>query len=714
MRHYLVPGASLVLEGEYARKGWSFYLMDAEANAPAKLRMSFRNAVVIAPEVSELQVLINGHPIAQERIAAADAPGTLLLDIPTGVLQAGANRIEIIASQRHRTDCDIRSTYELWTEIDPKETYLSFASASIAPLSVAEAIRAVGVDETGRTQFKIWMPGVGQTNAATNAIRLVQGIALLGSMPNQSFQFSTVDDLTPGPGQLLIVMGTWSELHPLVADLPETARAAAVATVLPAKDGNNRRLLIAGPTWESIGPAIESLVASVDRPLNVPRDVIETQRWSAPNAPILVGGEQIPLSQMGVDTVEFSGRRLRTGFNIAVPPDFYANAYGEATLLIDAAFTAEVRPGSHIDVYINGNIASTLPIKTTSGAIFNKLPIKVPLRHIKAGVNEIVIEVLLETEADLACMPGTPAGQTPRFALFDSSEWVMPNFARLGQVPNLATLTSFGRFSADATIPVLLSIDHLEPDTLAAAATFIGKVALSLGRLQQVDMVMAAQALGERPALFVGTIGQIPPKVLSQLGVSSTAVNTWRPQIGAPATQTVGTPDAMIKWRQQVSGGEISEGLARLRHWIGRRFDISLESLSLLPERDEIFQPSQNDTLLVGQGQSPDRSARWTALIAPTPAELREGLAGLAQQDKWQALSGRMTSYRAKIDEITNRPAHSVVFVQSTTPSIANYRLIAANWFSTNILIYAGLVVVVCAFLGTATMVMLSRMGRRP
>jgi cellulose synthase operon protein B len=712
-RHYLVPSASLVLEGEYDQRGWSVYLMDAEVSTPAKLKLTFRNAVVIAPEVSELQVLINGHPLAQERIAAADAPTSLLLDIAPGILQAGVNRIELIASQRHRTDCDIRSTYDLWTEIDPKETYLSFAGNTMTPLSVAEAIRAVGVDETGRTQFKIWMPGLSQTNATSHAMRLVQGVSLFGSMPNQSFQFTTGADLTAAPGQLGMIIGTWSELQPLVPDLPETARAAAIATVLPASEGRGRLLLISGPSWEAIGSAIETLIASVDRPANVRRDVIDTQRWKDPAAPILVGGETLPLSQMGVQTVEFSGRRLRTSFNIAIPPDFYAGAYGEATLLLDAAFTPEVKPGSHIDIYINGNIASTLPIKTTTGGVFSQLPVKIPLRHIRAGVNEIWIEVALETDADVACMPGTPAGQNPRFALFDSSQWVMPQFARLGQSPTLAGIASVGRYSPDPKIPLLLSIDHLEADTLGAAATFIGKLALSAGRLSQIEMVSAAQALGERPALFVGTIAQMPPKLLTQIGVSPSAVNSWRPQMGGPSTQNVGTTDAMDKWRQQVSGGEITDALGRLRGWIGRRFDISLESLSLLPEQDEVFQPSSNDTLLIGQGQSPEQTARWTALVAPTPAELLEGAVGLAQQDKWQLLNGRMTSYRAKIDEVTNRPAHDIVFVQTVAPSFSNYRLVAANWLSTNILFYSAVVVVLCSLLGLAIMLMLSRMGRR-
>ncbi|MGO7675817.1 cellulose biosynthesis cyclic di-GMP-binding regulatory protein BcsB, partial [Rhizobium ruizarguesonis] len=76
-----------------------------------------------------------------------------------------------------------------------------------------------------------------------------------------------------------------------------------------------------------------------------------------PNAPLVFSDTNIALSQLVVKTTEFSGRRLRTSFNIAVPADFYANAYGEAKVLLDAAYTDNVLPCSHIDIYVNDNIA---------------------------------------------------------------------------------------------------------------------------------------------------------------------------------------------------------------------------------------------------------------------------------------------------------------------------------------------------------------------
>ena len=197
-------------------------------------------------------------------------------------------------------------------------------------------------------------------------------------------------------------------------------------------------LLISGPSWPAISAAIETIVSTVDRPATAIRDTLVTQRWSAPDAPLVLSATNLTFAQLGVKTTEFSGRRFRTSFNIAVPSDFYANAYGDATVLLDAAFTQNVLPGSHIDIYVNGNIASTVPISSTGGGIFRHLPIRVTMRHFKPGLNTLSLEAILMTKEDDICVPGTTAGTTPRFALFDTSEIHIPDFARIGQRPNLA------------------------------------------------------------------------------------------------------------------------------------------------------------------------------------------------------------------------------------------------------------------------------------
>ena len=114
---FLVPGASLRLMGEEAQQGVVVYLTDAQAAAPATLNFSVLNALVVAPEISSLRVRINQTEIAATPIASSSGAIPVSIAVPADVLRPGANIVEFRATQRHRTDCTVESTYQLWTEI---------------------------------------------------------------------------------------------------------------------------------------------------------------------------------------------------------------------------------------------------------------------------------------------------------------------------------------------------------------------------------------------------------------------------------------------------------------------------------------------------------------------------------------------------------------------------------------------------------------------
>ena len=441
-RRYVVPFAKLRLEGEADRKSWSIYLTPEQAAAPAKLTFAYQNAVVVAPEASQITVLVNDRAVHQQQIGSSDNESDISFDIPRGLLQPGANLLTFEATQRHRVDCDIASTYELWTDIDPARTYLSFAGHEAGKLSTTDAIRAIGVDGTGKTQFNLIVPALAQSGTTKPILHLAQGLALLSGMPNQTFSFGTDALPTAGPGKMTVVIGTPAELQPIFA-VPAAAQNGALATFATDPRSGQQLLLISGPSWQAISSAIDMVVSPTERTPGTRRDLLVTQRWSAPDAPLIYSGTSLSFEQLGVRTTEFSGRRFHTSFNVAIPSDFYANAYGEATILLDAAYAKDVRPGSHIDVYVNGSIATTKPITATGGGIFRQLPVRITMRHFKPGLNTITLEAILLAEEDTACAPAT-SSTTPRFALFDTSQFTVPDFARVVQRPNLAALAGTG------------------------------------------------------------------------------------------------------------------------------------------------------------------------------------------------------------------------------------------------------------------------------
>ncbi|MBX5041637.1 cellulose biosynthesis cyclic di-GMP-binding regulatory protein BcsB [Rhizobium lentis] len=711
IRRYVVPFSKFGLAGEYDRRSWSVYLTPEQAAAKASFTFAYQNAIVVAPEASALTVYLNNRPIGQQRVGSPDGSSAVTFEVPPGLLQPGANLVTFEADQRHRTDCSIQSTYELWSNIDPAGTYLSFAGSEAAQLSSADAVRAVGVDGAGKTQFDILVPALEQPGMTKPLLRLAQGLSVLSSMPNQIFAFSTNSLPAAGPGRLGVLVGTAAELRPLFPGLPAGAESAALAAFVTDQRSGSPVLLISGPSWQAVSSAIDTIVSPTDRSVDVRRDALATERWSAPNAPLIFSDTSIALSQLGVKTTEFSGRRFRTSFNIAVPADFYANAYGEAKVLLDAAYTENVLPGSHIDIYVNDNIASTVPLTSTTGGILRHLPIRVTMRHFKPGLNTVSIETTLMTKDDAACAPGATAGANPRFALFDTSEVHIPDFARVGQRPNLAAMAGTAYPYSRATEPTPLFIDRVDADTLSAAATLLGQMAVMAGHPIDVETVASPNTIGDRDAIFIGSISQMPATVLTQANISAASQASWRP-VTDTQPGVVDTGTAFEEWNSKVSGGILRSRIIAFREWLGRSFDISRSSLQFIPGAEEVFTPSNVDTLMIAQGASPLGGGSWTVVAAPSAKDLREGLEVLTGQLNWPQISGHITTYSSKTGKIDTVPVTRFDFVPSTPWSIGNYRLIAANWLSTNILSYASLLVVFLLLIAVATSKMLKTLGR--
>ena len=709
-RRYVVPYAKLRLEGENDRKSWSIYLTPEQAAAPAKFNFSYQNAVVVAPEASQLTVLLNDRVVHQQQIGSSDNPSDVNFDIPHGLLQPGANLLTFEATQRHRTDCDIPSTYELWSDVDPAKTYLTFAGREAEKLSTTDAIRAIGVDEVGKTQFNVVVPALAQPGTTKPILRLAQGLSLLAGMPNEVFSFGT-DALPPsGPGKMTVIVGTPAELQPVFA-VPSSAQNGALATFATDPRSGQQLLLISGPSWQAISSAIDMVVSPTDRDPNTRRDLLVTQRWTAPDAPIVYSGTSLSFEQLGVRTTEFSGRRFHTSFNVAIPSDFYANAYGEATILLDAAYAKDVKPGSHIDIYVNGSIATTKPITATGGGIFRQLPIRITMRHFKPGLNTVTLETLLLAGEDSTCTPAATSNTTPRFALFDTSQFRVPDFARVAQRPNLAAFAGTGYpYNRDSESTALF-IDRIDADMLSTTATLLGQMALVAGHPITFEPTASPGAVGSRNAIFIGSISQLPSTILSQLNIAATSQVAWRPATpgqGVAQDSSVTIAD----WRSRISGGLLQGQLDRFQQWMHRNFDISLSSLRFIPGSEQVFTPSNANTFLIAQEANPTNDATWTMVTAPSAADLRAGVEAMTSQSNWPQIDGHITIYSGKTGKIDTVPVSRFDFVMTQPWSLTNYRLIAANWLSSNILSYAFLLVIGSLLLGIATASILSRIGR--
>ncbi|WP_320197695.1 cellulose biosynthesis cyclic di-GMP-binding regulatory protein BcsB [Agrobacterium sp. rho-13.3] len=709
-RRYILPFSDLSLTGEMDQRQWTLYLTSEQAKAAVSLNIGYQNAIVVAPESSNIEVTVNNVPLERKSVSSPDSEGNVSMAIPPGALQAGANVLSLGVQQRHRTDCTVQSTYDLWTDITPASTYIGFNADVASRFDTIDDIEATGPDVVGLTSIEIIAPGLANPVSAQPLLKLAQALALRTQMPNQRISFNTRLPSQRKPGTLIVLAGTSREIAAATQSVPPEALAGSYAGFENNIINGVSALIVSGPTPQAMQLAIDSLSASMERPTGGVRAALSTKAWHTPDAPLVMSDRRIPLSSFGVKSSEFSGRRFRTEFTIGAPADFYASAYGEATLLLDAAYSNEILPGSHIDVYVNGNIASTVPISNRGGGIFRHLPINVTLRHFVPGVNTIAIEGVLVTEADKACLPGAPASQTPRFALFDTTELHVPNYAMIGRAPDLAATNGVGQPYRASEQPAAVWLERVDADTMSAAATLLGRLALAGGHPVPVELVASTAAVGDRNALFVGTLSQMPQTLVNQFNLAPASQVAWKE--GEGAVSPAQTDQLFDDWRQRVDGGVWQGQVSSFEEWMKRNFDISSDTLRFLPGAEQIYTPPGNVSFMLAQGMSPGGEGVWTMATAPTSADLRTGMAAMAEHKRWTKLAGRVATYDATADKVETVAAEQPSFIVTRPFSFSNWRLIAANWLSTNTLSYSLVFIGFLSLLGCVTFLMLRGMGR--
>jgi hypothetical protein len=103
----------------------------------------------------------------------------------------------------------------------------------------------------------------------------------------------------------------------------------------------------------------------------------------------------------------------------------------------------------------------------------------------------------------------------------------------------------------------------------------------------------------------------------------------------------------------------------------------------------------------------------WTMATAPNSSDLRTGMAAISEETRWRKVAGRVTTYDAATDTVQSIPVQQPRFYVTREFSLSNWRLIAANWLSTNVLSYSLAFVGFLCLLGVITTAMLRMMGRR-
>lgn len=514
------------LAGETGASEWPMYLTDKQARRKLQFQLGYLSAVSVMPEISTLTLTINDQIVGATPVNAVQSVKTVVFDIPPGLMRPGFNAVRLSTEQRHRVDCSLEATQELWTQIDPTQTGLILDEADAGIDAIAD-LGALPADEQGALPIRAVTPANARTKDIERLLRVVQLISIVGR-----FEQPVVDSgpLAGGRYGVNLLVGTAAELAavagPEIVGLVRQPRAF----VVPATPERRTTIVVTGADAAQVDEAIKQFLVATK-----PRGAVAGLRAAAAFPGFrMEGGQRVKLSDLGIKSVEFDGRLYRAAFNIIMPPDFYPADYGRATLRVAGGYAPGLTSKAQLVMNVNDRTAVSLSLLKATGEVFKDNPLPLPLGFLRPGLNRIEIEAHLPAPSDESCDTLAAKQASNRFLFLDSTEIEMPAIARVGRMPDLAVTATGGFPYAGAARRSRLFLPRLDPKSIGAAATIVAHLAIAAGRPIDFEITQKAPQKNKGPTLAVAPYDALDPDLLRRLDMPvDDLARAWREKIGA-------------------------------------------------------------------------------------------------------------------------------------------------------------------------------------
>ncbi|WP_442755146.1 cellulose biosynthesis cyclic di-GMP-binding regulatory protein BcsB [Methylocystis sp. JAN1] len=513
------------LAGEIGSSEWPMYITDKQARRRLQFQLGYLSAVSVMPEFSRLILSINDQPVGATPITAMQTVKTVVFDIPPGLLRPGFNSVRITTEQRHRVDCSLEATQELWTQIDPTQTGLILDEADAAIDAISD-LGALPADEQGALPLRAVLHANPTTRDIERMLRVVQLISIIGR-----FEQPVVDAgaLAGGRYGANLLVGTAAELAAIAGPQMVGVVTKPRAFVLPATPERRTTIVVTGADAQQVDEAIKQFLVATK-----PKGAAAGLRAAAAFPGYRVeGGQRLRLADLGVRSAEFDGRLFRTAFNIIMPSDFYPADYGRATVRVAGGYSPGLTSKAQLVMYVNERTAVSLPLLKSTGEVFKDNPLPVPLGFLRPGLNRIEIEAHVPTPSDESCDTLAAKDAPNRFLFLDATEIEIPLIARVGRLPDLAVTATGGFPFAGAQRRSKLYMPRIDPKTIGAAATFVAHLAVVAGRPIDFEITQTPPLKAKSPTLAVAPYDALDPDLLKKLDMPVDDLSrVWREKIG--------------------------------------------------------------------------------------------------------------------------------------------------------------------------------------
>lgn len=755
------------LSGEIAQAEWPMFLTDAQASHRLSFRLSYLAAVSVMPEGSYLSLSVNDVAVGRTNIVGTRGVRSAVFDIPAGLMKPGFNSIRVIAEQRHRVDCSLEATYELWTQIDPTQTGLMLPLTDPGVTTIAD-LAAIPIDEQGALPIRAITPERAGMASVERIIRATQMISLLGRFAQPVVDFGP---LAQGDHGINLAVGALDELRGQIEGVPLPRVSGPMVAVIPAAPGRRTTIVATGRNDDEVTEALQQFAVAASN-----KGASEGLRAAAAFPGYrLGGGQRVRLRHLGVASQEFSGRLFRAAFNLILPPDFYSADYGKATLDIAGGYAPGLAAGSQIIVSVNGRHVMSNKLTRAAGDVFKQNPMQLPLGSMRPGLNRIEIEAQLPVAADRSCDPLAAIAGPKRFLFLDATEIELPQIARIARMPDLAVTATGGFPFHGARNRPTLAVPDPTRESVGAAATLAAHLAISAGRPIDFRLRGSAPPPGEGPSLIVAAAPTLDPALLASVGVNREELfKAWRERIDNPAPAApeqlprsemmarhrlvlqrnfpaschLPTPQGGFRRAERLAGFVSAQAVAQIREAASPdlydQWDSELRSspgylAAVLTRAEGVASwalakvAGARDAVTGGFEGSPvgPGLTRVTPLViaqnilgseaedvrtivtAPDAVALQQSVACLIDPRVWRQVAGRVAMLNTADGQVLATPVEDSRLIATQPFSVQNVRLIVAGWLSLNNKIYVLLVLLAGGLLALTTREFIANVGRK-
>jgi hypothetical protein len=719
-----IPAAAheLTLRGELASSETAVFLSASETLRASAFRVGFSNAVSNLPDGSRLAVRINDQLIGDVQLNASARLGQATFPVPPGLLVPGYNAVRFTANQRHRVDCSVNATYELWTEISPLQTGFLNIPVTPQPKRLGDLAMLSGV-AAGQTPIRI-RANDGVTAAALDqAMRAANAIILAGAITHPQIEVSSEPGTGPGIDLIIGDQGV----------APQGAKLESELGLYYATDASGERSIISiqdGP-GSSIDATLQRIEAFAAQKLR-PGSKAGQRAIANGIGRRVVSDTSFSFSELGMDARPFDGHLLELKSRFTLPPDFFPAHYGAARLSLGSAFMGEAASSRRISIRVNDQIAAIVPIVKPGQVGLDTRTIELPLRSFKSGANVVSVEANL-ADSDAACDATQPVRNPARLVIAPDSRISFGKLARAASYPNLSATLSHGFPYSDGRVPMAVNVSNQDTAYLNGAMTWVGRMVASAQmpiatafRFGPADtagvsgMFFGAPSEAPHPLELPGT----PVAAAGGLVVTSANAQTRPATTGDDTTNLfempaagAGQPSSLFGSIQSVSDAfdlsSVAKSVRRLASGDFSKVTASLQDFGLM-ERSVVQNASAMENtegaLLIRQTVqsinggsmlrgffSSEKPVVQTFVLSPDPAKYAELIEKATNDQNWARFTGDGAVLRMDDWGPQNVFSQDRIYVASDDVTPGNLRLVAAGWLSLNqgyyLLTLAGLVI---------------------